>query len=107
MVVLIYHHLKRFSGDYMNLLLKEFELVVTLKSEIFRVNLNFLDINNLEQIQELAIDLEIDNYLTYYDLESIYNSEYDKIENIYNQWCEDIIKIFKKLEKELTEKLNG
>lgn len=91
----------------MNLLLKEFELVVTLKSEIFRVNLNFLDISNLEQIEELAIDLEIDNYLTYYDLESIYNSEYDKIENIYNQWCEDIIKIFEKLEKELTEKLNG
>ena len=81
----------------MNLLLKEFELVITLKSEIFRVNLNFLDINNLE----------LDNYLTYYDLESIYNSEYDKIENIYNQWCEDIIKIFEKLEKELTEKLNG
>ena len=88
-------------------LLKEFELVITLKGEIFRINLNFLDKEDLENIAELAFDLGIDNYLTYYNLEPIYNSQYDKIKNIYNQWCKDIIKIFEKLEKELTEKLNG
>lgn len=91
----------------MNMLLKEFELIVTLKAEIFRVNLNFLDKCNLEQIAELAEDMGIDKYLTDYDLEPIYNFQYDKIKCIYNQWCDDIIIAFREIEKELTEKLNG
>ena len=83
--------------------LLEFELIVTLKAKIFDINLNFLDIVDLVLIEELAIDLGIDNILTYYDLEPIYDSEYEKVECIYKQWCEDIMYKY----VNIVEKLNG
>lgn len=84
----------------------EFELIVTLKSEIFRVNLNFLDMADLNMIEELAIELGINNYLTYYDLESIYNSEYDKVKYIYKQWSKDILIAYENIVKKLNGRLN-
>lgn len=83
----------------------EFELIVTLKGKIFDVNLNYLDTLDLVQIEELAIDLGIDNLLTYYDLEPIYESEYEKVECIYKQWCEDIIDAYEGIIKQLNGRL--
>lgn len=90
----------------MDKMLINFELIITLKREIFRVNLNYLDKGDLEGINELAYDLGIEEYLTYYDLDDIYNSEYDKIKEIYNQWCMDIMEIFEKVRNKLNERLN-
>ena len=87
----------------MNNLLRDFELIVTLKTEIFRVDLNFLSINDLLVIEECALRLGLDEYLTHIDLESIYDFEYDKVERIYKQWCDDILKVF----NEYAEKLDG
>lgn len=87
----------------MNNLLKDFELIVILKTEIFRVDLNFLSKNDLLVIEECALGLGLDEYLTYFDLESIYDFEYDEVKKIYKQWCDDIIKVF----NEYAEKLNG
>ena len=83
----------------------EFELIVTLKGKIFDVNLNYLDTLDLVLIEELAIDLGIDNILTYYDLEPIYESEYEKVECIYKQWCKDIIDAYESIAKQLNERL--
>ena len=80
-------------------LLKEYERVVTLKGEIFGVNLNFLDLDDLDNIQQLSYDLGIEDYLTDYDLEPLYNSDYDKIEEIYETWCQEIVKATEKIEK--------
>lgn len=77
-------------------LLKDFERVVELKSEIFRVDLNFLDLGDLETIQEYEADLGLE-VLTYFDLEEVYNSDYDKIEGIYKQWCDEIFEETKRL----------
>lgn len=90
----------------MDKMLINFELIVSLKGEIFRVNLNYLDKGDLESINELAYDLGIEEYLTYYDLDDIYNSEYDRIKEIYNQWCIDIMEIFEKVRDELNGRLN-
>ena len=56
-------------------LLKDFERIVELKSEIFGIDLNFLDLGDLEKIQEYEADLELE-ILTYFDLDEIYNSEW-------------------------------
>lgn len=77
-------------------LLKDFERITELKSEIFRVDLNFLDLGDLETIQEYEADLGLE-VLTYFDLEEIYNSNYDKIEEIYKQWCNEILEETKRL----------
>lgn len=90
----------------MDKMLIDFELIITLKEEIFRVDLNYLDKGDLENIDELAYDLGIEDYLTYYDLDDIYNSEYDKIKKIHNQWCIDIMTKFEKVRDELNGRLN-
>lgn len=83
----------------------EFELIVTLKGRIFGTNLNYLDTLDLEQIEELSIDLGINDYLTYYDLDDIYEDNYDKIECIYKQWCKDIIDAYESIVKQLNKRL--
>lgn len=82
-------------------LLKEYERIVTLKGEIFRVNLNFLDLDDLDSIQQLSYDLGIEDYLTDYNLESLYNSNYDKIEEIYETWCQEIVRATEEIEKKI------
>lgn len=92
--------------DVMDKDLIEFELIVTLKGRIFGTNLNYLDTLDLEQIEELSVDLGIDDYLTYYDLDDLYESEYDKIKCIYKQWCDDIIAAYDSIVKKLNGRLN-
>lgn len=79
-------------------LLKDFERVVTLKTEIFRVDLNFLDLGDLETIQECEADLGLE-VLTYHDLGDICNSDTESIEKIYKEWCDEIIKEAKRMEE--------
>lgn len=86
--------------------LVEFELIVTLKGKIFGVNLNYLDTLDLAQIEELSVDLGISNYLTYYDLDDVYESNYNKIQCIYKQWCDDITSAYKNIAKKLNDRLN-
>ena len=86
--------------------LVEFELIITLKAKIFDVNLNFLDKEDLEDIQDLAYDLGIEDYLTYFDLEPMYNSQYDEVKMIYNKWCDDIYNAYENHIQKLNKRLN-
>lgn len=87
----------------MDKMLIEFELIISLKTEIFRVNLNFLDKGDLETIEEAMYDMGLEEYFTEYDIEGLYNSNYDEIEEIYEQWSNEVIDLF----NDIQSKLNG
>ena len=72
----------------MEQLINEFETIIILKTIVFDVNLNFLDLDDLNKIQYAAYDMDID--ITDYNLDDVYNSDYDKIESIYNIWREEV-----------------
>lgn len=84
----------------------ELERVTILKTEIVRIDLNFLDKINLEEIAEIAYDLGIEEYLTEFDIESLYNSEYDKLCEIYEQWYDDILNAFENINDKINKRLN-
>lgn len=74
-------------------LLCEFEEIVVLKTLMNRIDLNFLSKENLEDIAEYIDENGINIDLEYVDmLESLYNSQYDEIEDIYYSWFESINK---------------
>lgn len=87
----------------MDEMLIDFELIIILKTEICRVNLNFLDKGDLEEIEEVMYDMGLEEHFTDYDLEGLYNSNYDKIEEIYEQWKDEVILLF----DDIQSKLNG
>jgi len=90
----------------MDEMLLNFELIAILKTEIFRVNLNFLDKGDLEEIEEVMYDMGLEKYFTDYDLESLYNSDYDKIKEIYEQWSDEVLDLFDNIQSKLNGRLN-
>ena len=66
-------------------LLGDFERIIILKTLIFDIDLNFLDLESLEKIDIEAYQLEIENF-PQYDLEDMYNSQYDKIKEIFENY---------------------
>ena len=84
----------------------ELERITILKTEIVRIDLNFLDKENLEEIEEIAYDLEIEEYLTEFNIEDLYNSEYDKLCTIYKQWYNDILNAFENINNKINKRLN-
>ena len=69
------------------------ERMISLKAIIFNTDLNYLSVENLRDIQEYANKVGVT--LAPADLDSIYNSETDKIHEIYKMWCDDITYRFK------------
>lgn len=69
-------------------LLCEFESLITLRTLMDKVDLNFIGIEDLKEINEYARELNID--IKYVDLESIYNWEIDSILDVYNEWYDNI-----------------
>lgn len=70
-------------------LLCKFENLVILKTMMDMIDCNFLDTVNLQQIADVADELNV--HLDYQvDFDDIYDSEYDKLYDIYIKWFDDI-----------------
>lgn len=69
-------------------LLCEFESLIVLRTLMDSVDMNFIGIGDLEEIDGYAKELDID--IKYVDLESMYNWEIDSILDIYNEWYDNI-----------------
>ena len=69
-------------------LLCEFESLIILRTLMNKVDLNFIGIEDLKEINEYARELNID--IKYVDLESMYNWEIDSILDVYNEWYDNI-----------------
>ena len=69
-------------------LLCEFESLIVLKSLMDSIDMNFIGIGDLEEIDGYAKELDID--IKYVDLESMYNWEIDSILDVYNEWYDNI-----------------
>ena len=101
MVVLIYHHLKRFNEVLiMHDLLCKFESLVILQTMMDLVDLNFIDTVKLNQIADTANELDID--LNYIDYDKImYESDYDLMVEVFEDWAEDINTMYLDVKSEL------
>lgn len=69
-------------------LLCEFESLIVLKTIMDSIDMNFIGIGDLEEIDGYAKELDID--IKYVDLESMYNWEIDSIIDVYNKWYENV-----------------
>lgn len=69
-------------------LLCEFESLIVLKTLMDSIDINFIGIGDLEEIDGYAKELDID--IKYVDLESMYNWEIDSILDVYNKWYDNI-----------------
>lgn len=69
-------------------LLCEFESLIVLRTLMDSVDMNFIGIRDLEEIDGYAKELDID--IKYVDLESMYNWEIDSILDVYNEWYDNI-----------------
>ena len=69
-------------------LLCEFESLITLRTLMDSVDMNFIGIGDLEKINGYARELNID--IKYVNLESMYNWEIDSILDVYNEWYDNI-----------------
>lgn len=69
-------------------LLCELESLIVLKTIMDSVDMNFIGIGDLVEIDGYAKELDID--IKYVDLESMYNWEIDSIIDVYNRWYENV-----------------
>ena len=70
-------------------LLKQFENLVVLKTMMDMIECNFIDTVNLQQIADVADELDI--HLDYQiDFDNINASEYNELYDIYIKWFDDI-----------------
>lgn len=69
-------------------LLCKFEDIIVMKTIMDNIDLNFIGVEDLEEIagyaEELGIEIDCVN------LDDIYNSEYDLITDIYYTWYENV-----------------
>ena len=83
-------------------LLCEFEEIIVLKTLMNKIDLNFLSKEDLEYIAEYIDENGISIDLEYVDmLESLYNSQYDEIEDIYYSWFESVNKRYNEVKNGL------
>lgn len=93
------------EGDIMSLL-GDFERIIILKTLVFDIDLNFLDLEDLEKIDMAAYDMQIDNF-PQYDLEGMYNSQYDEIQDIYEDYKKFTLNEFTKIKREIENLIGG
>lgn len=88
---------------------ENFENIFLVKTVIGNINLNFLTKNDLEDIDEIAYELDIELPLNEVEsLEDFYDFEYEKVSKIYNDWYEYINNEYVSLKEELFKlALNG
>ena len=80
-------------------LLCEFESLITLRTLMDSVDMNFIGIGDLEKINGYARELNID--INYVNLESMYNWEIDSILDVYNEWYDNINDRYLEVKKQL------
>ena len=80
-------------------LLCEFESLITLRTLMDSVDMNFIGIGDLEKINGYARELNID--IKYVNLESMYNWEIDSILDVYNEWYDNINDRYLEVKKQL------
>lgn len=80
-------------------LLCKFENIVVLKTIMDSIDLNFIGTEDLERIADDAENLGID--LNCIDLDNIYDSEYDLIEDIYREWFDDVNTMYLDIKEKL------
>lgn len=85
-------------------LLCEFESLIALRTLMDSVDMNFIGIGDLEEIDGYAKELDID--IKYVDLESMYNWEIDSILDVYNEWYDNINNRYLKVKNNLFKTLD-
>lgn len=83
----------------MNDLLSKFEKVIVLKTLMEDIDLNFIGVDDLEEIDLYAEELGIG--LEYIDLDDYYNSDYDGIIDVYDKWFENINGLYLDIKNDL------
>ena len=85
-------------------LLCEFESLIVLRTLMDSVDMNFIGIGDLEEINGYARELNID--IKYVNLESMYNWEIDSILDVYNEWYDNINNRYLKVKNNLFKTLD-
>lgn len=89
----------------MNRLLSLFESLIILKTDMDNIDLNFICINDMEKIIEIADELDIDlNCIEYDKIE--YNTQQKELIEIYYDWYEDINTMYLDIKNELLKCLS-
>ena len=89
----------------MNRLLSLFESLIILKTDMDNIDLNFICINDMEKIIEIADELDIDlNCIEYDKIE--YNTQLEELIEIYYDWYEDINTMYLDIRNELLKCLS-
>lgn len=87
-------------------LLYKLESLVILQTMIDLVDLNFIDTVKLNQIADTADELDID--LNYIDYDKImYESDYDLMVDVFEDWAEDINSMYLDVRDELLKLIKG
>ena len=85
-------------------LLCKFENIVTIKTIMDCIDLNFIGTEDLNKIANIANELDIDlNYLDYDKIE--YNDQYDLIEQVFYEWFEDVNTMYLDIKNGLLKQL--
>lgn len=89
----------------MNRLLSLFESLIILKTDMDNIDLNFICINDMEKIIEIADELDVDlNCIEYDKIE--YNTQQKELIEIYYDWYEDINTMYLDIKNELLKCLS-
>lgn len=81
------------------------ENVIILRTIAYGVNYNFIGVNDLEKI---ALEAEyLDIILPEYDLESLYNSQYDDIVAIHKDYLKTINAAYEELRLKVLQKMEN
>lgn len=89
----------------MNRLLSLFESLIILRTDMDNIDLNFICINDMEKIIEVADELDIDlNCIEYDKIE--YNTQQKELIEIYYNWYEDINTMYLDIKNELLKCLS-
>lgn len=84
--------------------LGDYERIVTIKTLIFDINLNFLHLDDLKKIAETAYDLGIEKFPKY-DLDDLCYDD-PRIELVYKNYKKWVINEFECISNELNGKMN-
>lgn len=89
----------------MNRLLSLFESLIILRTDMDNIDLNFICIDDMEKIIEVADELDIDlNCIGYDKIE--YNTQQKELTEIYYDWYEDINTMYLDIKNELLKCLS-
>ena len=86
----------------MHELLCKFENIVVLKTIMDNIDLNFICLDDLDKIANIADELDIDlNCIDYDNIE--YNSQYQDICDTFTDWFEDVNTMYLDLREKLLQ----